>query len=155
EYCLMHGDGKTRTRRAARHVGSGERATEVGESPVLREAQSVIGRAWVRRVRRDAVPGILCREDGAAQSGTGAVFSIPVAWLLRMSGLGTCDGVAGGGLVGSAGVSRAGTDRVCAGSFDDIADATLDRFRHPSDGVHMGCSVSGDRGSDQGENTGD
>jgi len=59
-----------------------------------------------------------------------------------MSGLGTGHGVARGGLVGSAGVSRAGADRVCAGSFDDIADATIDRFGHPSDGIHA-CLPTG------------
>ena len=32
-----------------------------------------------------------------------------------------------------------GADRGGAGSFDDIADATIDRFGHPSGGVHVGC----------------
>ena len=35
-------------------------------------------------------------------------------------------GVAGGGFVGSARVSRSGADRSGAGSFDDIADAAID-----------------------------
>ena len=56
---------------------------------------------------------------------------------------------------GVRGVFGAGADRVYAGSFDDIADATLDRFGNPSGGVHVGSSVSGDCGSDQGENAGD
>ena len=53
---------------------------------------------------------------------------------------------------GVRGVSRAGADRGGAGSFDDIADATIDRFGHPSGGVHVGLQMSGHRGADQGEN---
>ena len=46
-------------------------------------------------------------------------------------------------------------DRGGAGSFDDIANGAIDRFRHPSDGVHVGASVSGHRWAGQGENAGD
>src|SRR3990170_8582148 len=151
-YSLLHGDGTTNTRRADWNVGGGERATAAGESPVLREIKSAGGRAWGRRVCRGTVPVVLRREDGAAQSGAGTIFPSPVAWLLRMPGLGTRHGVARGGLVGSARVSRSGADRDRAGSFDDIADAAIDRPGHPSDGVHMGASVSGHRWADQGEN---
>ena len=49
-------------------------------------------------------------------------------------------------------VCRAGPDAGGAGSFDDIADAAIDRFRHPSDGVHVGRAVSGHRWAGQGEN---
>src|SRR5256885_14395388 len=101
------------------------------------------------------MPVVLCREDGAAEFGAGAVFSFPIAGLLRMSGVGTRNGVARGGFVRSTVVPWAGADRSGAGSFDNIADATIDRFGHPSDRVHVGCSMSGDRGANQGEDARD
>ena len=140
------------TRRASGDVGGGQRATALGEPPVLRETKSAVGRARVRRLRRDAVPAVLCREDGAAEFGAGTIFPSPLAWIFRRPGLGTRHRVARGGLVGSARVSRSGANRGGAGSFDDIADAAIDRAGHPSGGVHVGRAVSGHRRAGQGEN---
>src|SRR3972149_5966544 len=151
-YSLLHGDGTTNTRRADWNVGGSQRATTVGESPVLRETQSAVGRAWVRRVCRGTVPIVLCREDGAAQSRAGTIFPSPVAWVLRMPGLRTRHRLARGGLLGSARVPWARADTGGTGSLNDIADAAIDRPGHPSGGVHVGRAVSGHRRADQGEN---
>ena len=96
--------------KSKRRFGGGQGATEVGESPVLREAKSAVGRAWIRRLRRGAVPAVLCGEDGAAQSGPGSIFSPPVAWLLRRPGLGTRHRLACGGLLRSAHYSGSRTE---------------------------------------------
>jgi hypothetical protein len=110
--------------------GGGQRVSEVGQ-PVLRETQWTVGRSRVRRVRRDAMSGVLCRYDGAAQSGSGSIFSALV-WLGYFEGLDSKRGIAWrmADLFRSARVSRAGPYPGGAGSFDDIADATIDLDTH-------------------------
>ena len=50
ESCRHGDDGTKNTRTAGGDVGGSQRAAVVGESPVLREAKSAVGRAGVRRV---------------------------------------------------------------------------------------------------------
>src|SRR5947208_3002273 len=78
-----HGDGQTQTQPTAEPVGRDHRASDGGESPVLRAIESAVARAGVRRLRRRPVCVVLRRHDGSARSATGHLFPPAVDWLLR------------------------------------------------------------------------
>jgi hypothetical protein len=99
------------------------------------------------RVRGAAMCALLRGEDGAAQSGAGAVFPLVADRIFRGHRQRTGDCVAGGRFAGAAEFSGGGAERDAAGSLDDIADAAVDRCGNASSGVRLGTGVvRGERG---------
>src|SRR6185437_1301354 len=101
-----------------------------------------------------AVRPVLCRADGASESGAGTVLPFAANRALCRHRQRAEDRMAGGGLAGAAQFSGSGTERDAARALDDLGDATADRRGNSSGGVPRGAAVAGREGLVEGENVG-